>query len=535
MSVFLRRTLNSSSTHFPCFPTITLTAMISSGTSVRHAPAAPLSGPSPTPSRVPTCSPFAASDTAVFRFDFRGFRSCPGVLSFCASVPASMEYAVADLSDEDRPSATKGGEGLEIAKLGISQDIVSALAKRGITKLFPIQRAVLEPAMQGRDMIGRAKTGTGKTLAFGIPIMDRIIRFNAKHGRGRNPLALVMAPTRELARQVEKEFRESAPVLDTICVYGGVPISSQMRTLDYGVDIVVGTPGRIIDLLKRGALNLSEVQFVVLDEADQMLAVGFDEDVEVILEKLPQNRQSMMFSATMPSWIRRLSQKYLNNPFVIDLVIHYELPNTSEIFVHRSGRTGRAGKKGSAILMHTEQQNRAVRIIERDVGCKFNELPRVSEERSQDMFTDAGGGCYRSSFGGSGGGRLGGPEFGRFGGCDGSRFGSSRFGGSSSGRFGGYVGSGSGHASSFDGRSSGRYGGFGGSSPDPVGRSTFGPFDRFGNSGSSRSGGSFKSSNSSRSGGVSDFGSSRLDDSGSSHFGSFGRSNGDLRSGRRSF
>lgn len=139
MSVFLRRTLNSSSTHFPCCPTITLTAMISSGTSVRHAPAAPLSGPSPTPSRVPTCSPFAASDTAVFRFDFRCFRSCPGVLSFCASVPASMEYAVADLSDEDRPSATKGGEGLEIAKLGISQDIVSALAKRGITKLFPIQ------------------------------------------------------------------------------------------------------------------------------------------------------------------------------------------------------------------------------------------------------------------------------------------------------------------------------------------------------------------------------------------------------------
>jgi len=135
----------------------------------------------------------------------------------------------------------------------------------------------------------------------------------------RNPLAIVLAPTRELALQVEKEFRESAP-LDTLCVYGGVPINQQMRVLNYGVDIVVGTPGRIIDLLRRGVLNLSEIQFVVLDEADQMLAVGFDEDVEVIMEQLPQNRQSMLFSATMPSWIRKISNKYLKDPVIIDLV-----------------------------------------------------------------------------------------------------------------------------------------------------------------------------------------------------------------------
>lgn len=133
-------------------------------------------------------------------------------------------------------------------------------------------------------------------------------------------MALVLAPTRELARQVEKEFYESAPSLDTICVYGGTPISRQMRQLDYGVDVAVGTPGRIIDLLNRGALNLSEVQFVVIDEADQMLQVGFQEDVERILEKLPQKRQSMMFSATMPSWIRKLTQNYLKDPLSIDLV-----------------------------------------------------------------------------------------------------------------------------------------------------------------------------------------------------------------------
>ncbi|MBA0814247.1 hypothetical protein Gohar_020087, partial [Gossypium harknessii] len=244
----------------------------------------------------------------------KGFHAKSGPLYFRASTSLQAEYAVEDYVEE------KGSEALEISNLGIAPEIVSALKNRGITKLFPIQRAVLEPAMQGRDMIGRAKTGTGKTLAFGIPIMDKIIRYNAKHGRGRNPMCLVLAPTRELAKQVEKEFHESAPNLDTICVYGGTPISRQMRQLDYGVDVAVGTPGRIIDLLKRGALNLSEVQFLVLDEADQMLQVGFAEDVETILERLPANRQSMMFSATMPNWIRSLTQKHLKNPLTIDLV-----------------------------------------------------------------------------------------------------------------------------------------------------------------------------------------------------------------------
>ncbi|XP_077243906.1 DEAD-box ATP-dependent RNA helicase 53, mitochondrial-like [Tasmannia lanceolata] len=565
------------------------------------------------------------SEKLGFRFGSRDIHFSAGPLGFRASSVARAEYAVDDFSDEEKVAGKKGSvdseEGLAISKLGIAQEIVSALAKKGITKLFPIQRAVLEPAMKGRDMIGRARTGTGKTLAFGIPILDKIIRFNEKHGRGRNPLALVLAPTRELARQVEKEFRESAPSLDTICVYGGVPISSQMNTLDYGVDVVVGTPGRIIDLLKRGALNLSEVQFVVLDEADQMLAVGFDEDVEIILENLPHKRQGMMFSATMPTWIRKLTQKYLKDPLTIDLVgdsdqklpegislysivsdmygkpsilgplitehakggkcivftqtkrdadrlaysmgrslrceplhgdisqnqrektlsgfrdgrfnilvatdvaargldipnvdlvIHYELPSTSEMFVHRSGRTGRAGKKGNAILIYTEQQSRAVSVIERDVGCKFKELPTIAVEAgSQDM----GGGRF-------GGGRMRDSGFGRSGG----------FGGSS-GRMGGYGESGSGRFGSFGGSSSGRSGGFGASGRSSgFGGSGFnrsggfgdsGHSSGFGESGSRRSGG-FGESGSRRSGGFglgsgrsSDFGSSRS--SGSGDFGS---------------
>lgn len=133
-------------------------------------------------------------------------------------------------------------------------------------------------------------------------------------------MALVLAPTRELAKQVDKEFYETAPNLDTICVYGGTPIGRQMGQLDHGVDVAVGTPGRVIDLIKRGALNLSEVQFVVLDEADQMLQVGFQEDVEIILERLPKKRQTLMFSATMPTWIKNLAKNYLKDPDFIDLV-----------------------------------------------------------------------------------------------------------------------------------------------------------------------------------------------------------------------
>jgi superfamily II DNA/RNA helicase len=467
--------------------------------------------------------------------------------------------------------------------------------------------------MEGRDMIGRARTGTGKTLAFGIPIIDKIIKYNAKHGRGRNPLCLVLAPTRELARQVEKEFRESAPSLDTICLYGGTPIGQQMRQLDYGVDVAVGTPGRVIDLMKRGALNLSEVQFVVLDEADQMLQVGFAEDVEIILEKLPEKRQSMMFSATMPSWIRSLTKKYLNNPLTVDLVgdsdqkladgittysiiadsygrasiigplvtehakggkcivftqtkrdadrlsyalarsfkcealhgdisqsqrertlagfrdghfnilvatdvaargldvpnvdliIHYELPNNTETFVHRTGRTGRAGKKGSAILIYSQDQSRAVKIIEREVGSRFTELPSIAVERgSASMFEGIG-----SRSGGSFGGGM--------------RDRGSSFGGRSGG--GGYGGGRSGGSSnrySGDSDRSG-FGSFGMRSPEGYGS------DRSSQSGgrSSFGGGRSGGSSNNRSSGFGDFGSDRSSQSGGrSSFGGFGSNDG---------
>ncbi|XP_024358665.1 DEAD-box ATP-dependent RNA helicase 3, chloroplastic [Physcomitrium patens] len=243
-----------------------------------------------------------------------------------SSQPDLFDEETLSSSDEEgfvgKKNAGAGKDELAIDSLGVSEDIVNALAKRGITHLFPIQRAVLEPAMKGQDLIARAKTGTGKTLAFGIPIIQHIIDAHKESAprHGRSPRALVLAPTRELAKQVEREFMESAPMLSTVCVYGGVSISMQQRQLERGVDIAVGTPGRIIDLIDRGSLKLQNVNFLVLDEADQMLAVGFEEDVERILQQLPKNRQSMLFSATMPKWVKELSGKYLNRPLMINLV-----------------------------------------------------------------------------------------------------------------------------------------------------------------------------------------------------------------------
>ncbi|CAL4928185.1 unnamed protein product [Urochloa decumbens] len=240
-----------------------------------------------------------------------------------------------DEDDEEGAYGSDGDEGLEagegfqgdeeelaIARLGLPDELVATLEKRGITHLFPIQRAVLIPALEGRDLIARAKTGTGKTLAFGIPMIKQLMEEDGVRitRRGRIPRVLVLAPTRELAKQVEKEIKESAPKLSTVCVYGGVSYNVQQNALSRGVDVVVGTPGRIIDLINGGSLQLGEVKYLVLDEADQMLAVGFEEDVETILQQLPAERQSMLFSATMPSWVKKLSRRYLNNALTIDLV-----------------------------------------------------------------------------------------------------------------------------------------------------------------------------------------------------------------------
>ena len=192
--------------------------------------------------------------------------------------------------------------------LGLSEDILLALEKKGYESPTPIQQQTIPLLLNGDlDIVGQAQTGTGKTAAFGLPILER---FDPNQ---RSIQALVLAPTRELAIQTAEEiksFKGSKKIWITT-VYGGSPISSQMRELEKGTHVVVGTPGRIIDLIERKKLILNEVKYVVLDEADEMLNMGFIEDIELILKSCNPERRMLLFSATMPDRILSLAKRYM--------------------------------------------------------------------------------------------------------------------------------------------------------------------------------------------------------------------------------
>jgi len=202
-------------------------------------------------------------------------------------------------------------------------EIADALLDVGIEHAFPIQEMTLSIGLVGTDLIGQARTGTGKTLAFGIPVIQRTVAphdadYELLAAPGK-PQALIVAPTRELAIQVAGDIKVASAKRGTrnLTVYGGVPYEGQLDALKTGVDIVVGTPGRLLDLANRGALDLSHVKSLVLDEADEMLDLGFLPDVESLLAKTPELRQTMLFSATMPSAIVTLARKHMRHPMNI--------------------------------------------------------------------------------------------------------------------------------------------------------------------------------------------------------------------------
>ena len=194
------------------------------------------------------------------------------------------------------------------ADLGVSEPIVAALARRGIRAPFAIQSLVLADAIAGRDVLARSRTGSGKTLAFAVPIVERLCR----HGR---PTALVLVPTRELTRQVADEFGAIAATrgLAVATLFGGVGIAKQVKAATRA-DIVVATPGRLLDLLQRRLLRLNRVGICVLDEADRMLDMGFLHDVTAILSVLPPERQTMLFSATLDGDVERLAARFTTDP-----------------------------------------------------------------------------------------------------------------------------------------------------------------------------------------------------------------------------
>jgi ATP-dependent RNA helicase DeaD len=381
---------------------------------------------------------------------------------------------------------------IEFLSFNLRPELTQAIVDLGFVEATPIQAEMIPLMMTGVDVIGQAQTGTGKTAAFGLPILH-----NLQSG-SRSPQALIMAPTRELALQVSEamlSFGKEMRVRIT-AVYGGAPYQRQINELRRGVDIVVGTPGRLIDLIDKKVLDLSEIKCVVLDEADEMLSMGFVEDIERILSETPSERQTALFSATMPMPIRKLADKYMRDPQSITIqkekvtvdaieqiyylvneheksavlsrlfemepitsalifvrtragtgelaselsnrgfpsealngdlnqdarertlnrfksgqvkvlvatdvaargldiddishVFNYDLPDDHEVYVHRIGRTGRAGKKGVAISLTTVYEKRHIKDIERFARSKLKQgiIPtreEIVEKREKEL------------------------------------------------------------------------------------------------------------------------------------------------------
>ncbi len=373
------------------------------------------------------------------------------------------------------------------ARLQLHPELVQTVNALGYTEPTPIQSAVIPVLMAGQDVTGQAKTGTGKTAAFALPMLNNLT-LGADHVQ-----ALVLAPTRELAMQVAKAIREYGRDLGArvLAVYGGAPYPPQIRQLNQGVDIVVGTPGRLMDLMKRKVLDLSQVDMVVLDEADEMLSMGFIEDIETILGATPAVRQTALFSATLSPQVRRLANGYMHKPQAITIqsenmtvanieqryslvnprdktaaltrlleveptaraivfvrtradstrvadelsergfpaealngdmdqsarsrtlnrfrsgqvqvlvgtdvaargldideishVFNYDLPTDPEVYVHRIGRTGRAGRSGIAISLVSNGERNYLRRIEGYTKQRLTEsaLPTIEEIESQ--------------------------------------------------------------------------------------------------------------------------------------------------------
>ena len=376
------------------------------------------------------------------------------------------------------------------AELPLSEELRRAIAEKGYTAPTPVQAAVLGPILAGKDLIVRSKTGTGKTAAFGIPLLERI-PVGTKH-----VAAVVLCNTRELALQVAQEIEQLGKYkgLEVVAIYGGASAEEQMRALDRGAAVMVGTPGRVQDLFDRGRLKFDQVRICVLDEADEMLGAGFFEDVTRILDRLPQSRQTLLFSATVPPDIEQLVQKYLRNPEAILLsgdvftvehinnvlydvvpaypkprnllylleredpesaiifcntktdtelianvlnrhgldaemlngdlaqkerervmgrikkgelrfmvatdlaargidisdlshVINYSLPEDPAVYLHRVGRTGRIGKKGTAISLFTGAEMSTLSVLEKKFGIHFEKRQLPTPDEAKGLWT----------------------------------------------------------------------------------------------------------------------------------------------------
>ncbi|RMH14064.1 MAG: DEAD/DEAH box helicase, partial [Gammaproteobacteria bacterium] len=231
--------------------------------------------------------------------------------------------------------------------LALSGAVLKAIAETGYETPTPIQLGAIPTLLEGRDLLGTAQTGSGKTAAFALPVLSRI------SGPCKNPTVLCLAPTRELAIQVAEAFQSYARHIKGFHVaplYGGADYRQQIRLLKNGVNVVVGTPGRIMDHIRRGTLCLDDITTLILDEADEMLRMGFIDDVEWILEQMPESLQTALFSATMPPRIRRITQKYLHNPV--------------EVTIKQKTTTAASIRQRYLIVNHREKLDTLTRLLE---------------------------------------------------------------------------------------------------------------------------------------------------------------------------
>jgi superfamily II DNA/RNA helicase len=260
---------------------------------------------------------------------------------------------------------------VSFAALGVPSNLVERLKQRGITEAFPIQEAALPDALAGRDVVGKAITGSGKTLAFGLPLMARLTK-----ARPRKPVALVLVPTRELAAQVQKELAQLTDDRGrrVICIYGGTSYNVARKALNFGVDVVVACPGRLEDMLEQGALDLSSVTTVVVDEADRMADMGFLPCVRRIVGATPRDRQVMLFSATMGPDVKSLVREFTNDAAVHD-VVGDEAPNDVDHYFWRVAREQRPQITAEIV----EEYERALVFTRTKHGA--DRLSRQLEER----------------------------------------------------------------------------------------------------------------------------------------------------------
>lgn len=424
----------------------------------------------------------------------------------------TAESPLSDSSTSDCPTSSgvgneQNGEEVnpgDFSNFALSDDIVSRLQKRGITHLFPVQISTFRPVYKGKDVITQARTGSGKTLSFSLPIVARLQKsYTGEPTRGRPPKVIVLAPTRELAVQIYDDFvsvsDESKLKIERF--YGGQSYDPQESAIRRGIDILVGTPGRILDLCDKGKLVLSKVNHVILDEADRMLEIGFKEHMDKILAYCTQDNtpQMLLFSATIPSWVQEVASKYMNKPKTInmvsnsanktsvtvnhlaircmwqnrndiigdivqqysgrhgraivftqtkvqanelsvstainmeaqvlhgdipqtqrelrlqgfrdgkfqclvatdvaargldipevDLVIQCEPPKDVDSYIHRSGRTGRAGRSGTCVCLYNARQEFALKEVEKKAGIKFQRVtPPQPHQLVQAAVNDA--------------------------------------------------------------------------------------------------------------------------------------------------